>query len=239
MITTRLAADLQAAAEQKGCAICKLLERDEQRFFATLLYEQINDLRRRQQLQQSRGFCAAHARSFASVEGAPLGAAIIVRSLLGRLLEQERSLEAAEQPRTWLSDMFKGTTVRSIAALLRPQALCPACAHLNEQTRLYLSTLLAHLADRTFAETYTHSDGLCLPHLALALDQSPPAAVARLLLSHQRKVWGHLCDVLDEFTRKHDYRFKHETLTPEEQSIWRRALLLLSGRRTGRDERTE
>ncbi|HNP73649.1 MAG TPA: hypothetical protein PLO33_14110, partial [Kouleothrix sp.] len=54
------------------------------------------------------------------------------------------------------------------------------------------------------------------------------AADARDLAARQAAIWRGLEAVLDEFIRKHDYRFQ-EPLLDAERDVWRRALQASSG----------
>jgi hypothetical protein len=50
----------------------------------------------------------------------------------------------------------------------------------------------------------------------------------RVLATRQAAAWRRLEAELDEFIRKHDYRFQGEILDAE-RDVWRRALRLSSG----------
>jgi hypothetical protein len=59
------------------------------------------------------------------------------------------------------------------------------------------------------AARYRAADGLCLPHLDRALEVDD--AGARVLAESAGGSLGTLVDELDEFIRKHDYRFRPES----------------------------
>src|SRR5205823_3790116 len=83
-------------------------------------------------------------------------------------------------------------------------------------------------ADPAFQERYEAADGLCLPHLEETLTRANDRAEAFLLQSTGRKL-DPLLDDLDEFIRKHDYRFRHEGWQGREAEAPTRAVRLAAG----------
>jgi hypothetical protein len=87
--------------------------------------------------------------------------------------------------------------------------------------------LLHNLRDAAFAAAFDASAGLCRVHLASTLRTADTAA-ARALAARQAAIWRRLEADLDEFIRKHDYRFQGEAFDVE-RDVWRRALQTTSG----------
>jgi len=65
---------------------------------------------------------------------------------------------------------------------------------------------------------YAASDGLCLPHLRLALDAAPNDRVFRALRARALQTQETMIAQLNETIRKHDYRFRHEPAGEEKGS---------------------
>ncbi len=61
------------------------------------------------------------------------------------------------------------TPARWILGRLRPIATCPACTLVDRSESTMLTWLTQEMANREFRSWYAASDGLCLPHLQLAL----------------------------------------------------------------------
>ena len=74
------------------------------------------------------------------------------------------------------------------------------------------------------------SDGLCLPHLRLALEQVREVPLLETLLRIQREKLGGLRAELDEFIRKNDYQYAGEGFG-KAGDAWLRAIGMLVGRR--------
>ena len=95
---------LVEALDGDGCPFCTLLVSALERYFATVLYEQVNDIDLRATLRASQGFCAAHGEMLRQARSA-LGSAIIHRDLLNTLA---RSLEGTSPPAGTPSNWLRG-----------------------------------------------------------------------------------------------------------------------------------
>jgi hypothetical protein len=214
--------ELRDALAGEGCAICALALRGLRRSMEGLAYEAVNNIAIRAELRAARGFCAAHGQMLRDVRSA-LGTSIIHRDILGAATA---ALEGMGAPGGGLLGRLIGKP-RADADPLAPQAGCPACARRREAETIYLGVLAERIADAELRQHYDASAGLCLPHLRAALRRCGPPAFAQLKAA-QLGVWGRLAGELDEFIRKNDHQFAHETISAEASS-WSRASLLVSG----------
>jgi hypothetical protein len=73
------------------------------------------------------------------------------------------------------------------------------------------------------------SDGLCLPHLQLALEQVRDVSAVEKLLTIQREKLEKLKNELAEFIRKSDYQLIDQGFGPEGDA-WLRAVSMIAGR---------
>jgi len=236
--------DLLDALRQGACPLCVLLERTERKAVDLFLYDQVNDISRRDALRASRGLCLIHTSMLAEGRSA-LGVAIISRDVLRSMtaeLEADASYrEQREDPKspsqssvnavasvakTFLSGVF-GQAGTQMAGRIEPQAGCPMCAERPRIEAPLIMGLLHNLRDASFAAAFDASAGLCRAHLAGAL-RAADAPAARGLAARQAAIWRRLEADLDEFIRKHDYRFQGEAFEVE-RDVWRRALQLTSG----------
>jgi hypothetical protein len=240
--------DLLDALRQGACPLCVLLERTERKAVDLFLYDQVNDISRRDALRASRGLCLVHTSMLAEGRSA-LGVAIISRDVLramtaeleagsNRMPSREERKEAdenASQPsvnsvtsvaKKYLSGVF-GQAGTQLAGRIEPQAGCPMCAERPRIEAPLIMGLLHNLRDASFAAAFESSAGLCRVHLAGAL-RAADAAAARSLAALQAAIWRRLEADLDEFIRKHDYRFQGEAFDVE-RDVWRRALQTTSG----------
>jgi hypothetical protein len=95
--------------------------------------------------------------------------------------------------------------------------------------RSHLDALLAGLADVELGPAYAGSDGLCLPHLEVALARAGARSEAARLVDLAREKLRALADDLRRFIDKHDHRAR-PTFTEREAAAWRLALAQVAGR---------
>jgi hypothetical protein len=239
---SQVALDLQAAFGQPSCCICTLLTRDEHHYFVALLYEQVNNPGLRAAVRAARGYCVAHLHAFATTPNAPMGGALLAYDVLNSLTEDLPEQIAGRTAHAW--DLLRAVrhgirgahTAPTLADQLCGTSACPACRHLNDLADMYAETLVASLARDDVGTAFCQSSGLCLPHVLLALRRGGSVTGCTRLVAQQRRVWQDLQQDLGEFIRKHDYRFRHEPMTIQQEESWRRAMQALSGGRGGHDE---
>ena len=218
---------LVEALDGDGCPFCALVTAALERYFRTVLYEQVNDIDLRALLRTSQGYCAAHGEMLRQARSA-LGSAIIHRDIVNtlvRTLEEERP--PANTSRKWLRGLVDPGRRTQDLALGRAKP-CPACQRVREREQHYADTLLLNWDDGRLQRKFHDSAGLCLSHLRLTLARTrDPAQFEVLKAAHVAK-WRDLIGELDEFIRKNDYRFADEEIGAEGTS-WSRAIDLVSG----------
>jgi hypothetical protein len=218
--------DLLDAMRQAACPLCVLLERAERKAVDLFLYDQVNDISRRDALRASRGLCLHHTSMLAEGRSA-LGVAIISRDILRTMTAE---LEAGAPPAAglgWLRDRVGAGTGAQLAARIDPQTGCPMCAERPRIEAPLMLGLLHNLRDAAFAAAFDASAGLCRVHLSSTL-RAADSQAARALAARQAAIWRRMEADLDEFIRKHDYRFQGEGFDVE-RDVWRRALQITSG----------
>ncbi|MFN3477648.1 MAG: DUF6062 family protein, partial [Candidatus Methylomirabilales bacterium] len=77
---------------------------------------------------------------------------------------------------------------------------------------------------------FLSSSNLCLPHFRMTLEEAEDRTAVETLIEVQRARMTTLLTDLEEYLRKHDYRYAHEPYGSEKNS-WIRALELFVGRR--------
>jgi hypothetical protein len=227
--------EIREAFGQPGCPLCRLLARSADRYLDAILWEQVNDLGVRSELNQARGYCCQHGWLLVRA-GAALGVAILTRGVVKTLLDVLASNPVEDEPesvfrslRRSLDRDLASRPAGRLVAELAPQRPCPVCSLLEDREEDYIGTLLAHLdGPGALADVYRTSSGLCLPHFRRTLARAPSGAEARLLVAAQKVVWQRLHDELGEFIRKNDYRFRDEPFG-DEKDAWLRALEAISG----------
>ena len=221
--------EIVTALAQPGCAFCRLLDDIADRLIDAILFESVNDVKVREELNAARGLCRRHAPLLVRT-GSALGTATMMQGVLKVLLRQLDSGEAASGSR--LRGLLGGAGgSRTLAATLSPQTPCPVCAQEATFGGHYADTLLRQARPgSTLLAAYEASDGLCLPHFRDVLARAGAAPTP--LVAAQRAIWSRLNDELEEFLRKSDYRFQKEPFGAERDS-WQRALSAISGQLPG------
>ena len=240
--------DLLEAMGKRACPLCVLVERIERKAVDLFLYDQVNDISRRDALRASRGLCIYHTAMLAEGRSA-LGVAIVSRDVLramtaelenhhgarGERREERDNSSPKLQPsvpsataavKTFLSSAL-GKGSAQLAARIGPQAGCPMCAERPRVEAPLIGGLLRNFGDAAFVAAFEACGGLCRVHLVNTL-RAADVATGRALAARQAAAWRRLEAELDEFIRKHDYRFQGEVLDAE-RDVWRRALRLTSG----------
>jgi hypothetical protein len=235
--------DLLEAMGKRACPLCVLVERIERKAVDLFLYDQVNDISRRDALRASRGLCLEHTAMLAEGRSA-LGVAIVSRDVLRAMTaelenyrgerretendspSQSSTISATSAVKSFLSSALGKGSVQ-LAARVGPQAGCPMCDERPRVEAPLIGGLLRNFGDTAFAAAFEECGGLCRVHLVNTL-RAADVATARALAARQAAAWRRLEAELDEFIRKHDYRFQGEVLNAE-RDVWRRALRLTSG----------
>ena len=202
-----------------GCPICHYGRQAGHIFLEGLLYESVNDVGLRQQLVQSLGFCAFHSQEMLRFPGARLGAAILEQAMLKEALRRIQTQTPGRR-----------SLLRSRRANAAPSSNhdgCPVCRYEREAEQRALEELLAHWDD-DWAGALENVGGLCYNHLHQALQLSADKTTAAQLKGLHQRLWQRLIDHLDEFIRKHDYRFRDEPISDAEAEAIRRAIHILT-----------
>ena len=222
--------ELIDAMSQRACPVCVVVARAERKAVDHLLYDQVNDISRRDALRASRGYCLYHTDMLSEGRSA-LGIAIISRDILRAMTaELEAAGTGQDTSGSQILERFVPGTARTgarLATKIEPQAQCPMCAARPQIEEPLIIGLLRNLDDDAFAAAFAASEGLCRRHLANTL-RAANSATAHQLATLQAACWRDVEATLDEFIRKHDYRFNEE-VAENERDIWLRALRLSSG----------
>jgi hypothetical protein len=201
------------------------------RHLGAVLAEHVTDPVSRARIAEAGGFCAAHAAALRKMPDAALGTAIVYRALVEQacrwLDATARTIETRARRGGWRA--LVGRSRQAGASVRPPRERCPVCLELAAAERLYADGLLAGLAEPELGAAYAASDGLCLPHLELALSRAAGGPDAARLVAISREKLRALAEDLRRFVDKHDHRVTPR-FTEREAAAWRLALSLVAGR---------
>jgi hypothetical protein len=220
------------ALVKHGCPVCRLMEEASAGYLDTLFYEQVTDVEVRRKLRRARGLCNWHSWWAGKITSAALGISIIAKDLIEE--ECTRLAELEHRP-PWrrLADLIRAQLPhRAPPAYLgawRARAICPVCQVAVEHEQHALETVLNFVDEEDFSRHFEASTGLCVPHTARATEQAPSHPKLGLFIGVQRGKYTRLVAELEEFCRKHDYRFAREAWGTEADA-WQRAIEILTGK---------
>ncbi len=211
---------LRKALGSPGCPICRIGDEDGRHYLATVLHEYVNDWSTRTRLTDSWGFCRRHAWSFLSLEWGRfhdgMSTANLTQWQVSRVLEVLREVSAPPPRRRRLGRPRPDPFLSSLGSRFQPGRQCPACESQQQGEHYALRVLLEHLGeDGEISRLYRASSGVCFGHLRVALEEPDLDAGLRTLVALQRARLEGLYVELEEYLRKHDYRFAGEPYASE------------------------
>ncbi|MBC7190590.1 hypothetical protein H5U35_10430 [Candidatus Aerophobetes bacterium] len=200
--------ELLEAMKENTCPVCFLIKKSELSFMNTLFYEFVNDSRIRRKLRYSLGFCRLHAH-LAIQTGTPLGIAIIYEDITLTIKEK----------------------MKKENELFSPGEGCLACKMVKEVEEQYIRVFLKNFSEKNFQDTYRNSFGLCMPHFLQAYLKLPKKEKKMLKECQLQKLENYVLQ-LQDFIRKHEYRFSHEEFG-EEAAAWKKVVEKIVGEHLG------
>jgi hypothetical protein len=227
--------DLRQAFGEAGCAFCRLLAKHADSYIDKMLWELVNDIDGRAELNRARGYCNTHAWMLVRY-GASLGAAIIMDGVIGAVLRVVESEGYKPQSGFSLRQVWgafnpsqPNPASAPLAEALAPQIPCPVCVAVQKSEDYLIQALVKHLTGPdNLVAAYQASDGLCLPHFRRAVAAVGNEESFTALVEAQKAVWQRLRADLAEFIRKNDHRFRGEPFGLEGDA-WLRAIEAVSG----------
>ena len=230
---------LEEAMKKPGCPICRIQHEEAARAVETLLWELTNEPDIRKPINDAYGFCPTHAQMLVAKEmmtsGPTLGVNIIysllAKKVSGELKKIDPKGKSVSSSMKKLADhLYAGG--RS-AHLLTPSGRCPLCVTAEETGSNHLAALFEELNTENikFKEAYQRSSGLCLTHLRSGLEtqmEETPAAAEFLIQDTVQRLQSEQ-EQMQEYIRKHNWEYRDEVMTPEEQNAWLRSLTFFTG----------
>jgi hypothetical protein len=214
--------NLLDALKENGCAICTLIKKSVHKSMDDFLYERVNDPGVRKEIRESFGFCNRHAWQMQKF-GDGFGLSIIYHYLLGLLIDKtDKQMDA----KTLIKGLLQDKEMRNFQKI---QNTCMVCKEAKEVERRYIEVFIENFEDAELQFAFKSSFGLCLPHLLTLLKLCKDAKISAEVLRIESAKIKSIIEELNEFERKHDYRFSEEKFGREGDS-WIRAIEKLIGK---------
>ncbi len=203
--------NLEDAYQEEGCPVCRIASENVRRYLEATNYDALGDPGIRASLTESAGFCGEHSEQWLSIAFV-LGTATLYRDVLQRMMGELRNLRPNRgnlggRLASVLGAQDGGSTRVDVGVARTP---CPACELSQESERSLIRTLVSGLDDDAARARYEQSDGLCIPHLRMALGQARRPQSFSCLRDHALAREEILLRHLNEVIRKHDYRHREE-----------------------------
>jgi hypothetical protein len=203
---------LDALKTAQECPLCFLEVDAMHAYLDAILYEAVNDPKVRAELIRSKGYCHRHAHYLTEMRDS-FGIAIIYQDqlqLFKELLTQKALIGL---------DLTGGQDKHPV---------CPACRNQLETRRRYLTILAEGLELPEIKAIYESAPGFCIPHLTMLLAMIKEPVIYNYVSEIETRNLTGLWQEMQEFIRKHDYRYTDESYG-EERDSWHRAIQKLTG----------
>jgi hypothetical protein len=216
-------------SDSDPCPVCAVLKKAGGDRMRSFLDESGSTSALREEMVASQGFCGRHARRMFHLGKAPsagAGVAALYLELIERtitalqceLYSLPRHAPAIRGRVKFARPQRNNCTVPAEACVsqLNQRAACPICRFETDAEYQAMVGFVLQLDDPAFRESYIATDGLCLPHLRMALGEADMEGKVFLAKTAHNMV-ASLLHLVREYTRKHNWHFRDETKFPEEQ----------------------
>lgn len=220
--------ELEEALRQRGCAVCRLVERAGSSYVEYLLYDLVNDPDVHQEFRASLGLCGGHAQRMLE-KGDGLGVAILYQAAVKELLGLLSKIPDAPRSQGSLAKLV-GRPTRADPAIPEPGDGCMVCHAEREAEKRYLRVLLDGAQDGSLEEGLLGGPGsVCIRHLSRA-SALAGGWLPSTLIDASREALKDLEADLGLYVRHSDYRFRKEPWGKERDS-WKRVVERMLGQR--------
>lgn len=212
-----------------GCAVCKLLLRDVDRYLDSVLYEYVLEPDTHKAFRAMRGLCNTHSWQLTHTRGNAVGIAVLYKAVVDEVLKEIARVPVKPEQRRGLARHFTSAAAdgSALSEALDPHEPCRACQLINSSETSYLNVFSEHISEQKFWAAYSASHGLCLPHLRMTLKLLKPPAL-RQVVDVQREIWERAKAELDLFQDRHKHENQGDTMGTEVDS-WTRAIGYMAG----------
>jgi len=205
---------LEPLLRGEDCPVCAYGSQSAERYLKAVLYEGVTDSFQRARLRRSLGLCALHAwKALEFREGLyadHVSMAVIYQDIAGAVLTAIKAIQRLRSKpaaaRIVLKSRLKKKLHELETASRSPFVDCPACEHQRHAEERALSCLVACVTDESVAKTYCDGAGLCLGHLALALEASGDGPSFEVLLRSEVTKFEKIRDLLHALQERFDVR---------------------------------
>ncbi len=228
-------------ADRQVCPICQLTKEGVRGYLGSLSYENVNDPQERDKLRAAGGFCNRHGWQWYGLKDA-LGTAIIYEDVARFFLQKLRQGDPFNTPAlSWggglwsllttigpkeLDNNIKSRHEMGAPGIEKREELklshCPACQVELEVGERVIDEFVAGINEESFRQSYAQSTGICLPHVAWALEKMENNS-RQFVLEREADKWAKIQKELGEVIEElnFDHTKGHRDLGEERYAIFR------------------
>ena len=208
--------NLLDAFKESGCFICTLIKKSVHKSMDDFLYEQVNDPGVRKNIKESFGFCNRHIWQLQKF-GDGFGISIVYKDLAQSINKKLGEINV----------LF--SLIKDLNKYRRQKNNCIFCRQYKEVENRYIAVFIENFMDSELMYHYKNSFSFCIPHLLTIINKfKNKKAIEEIIMIESEKISGLIAE-LEEFQRKHDYRFSKEGFGKESDS-WIRVIEKLEGK---------
>jgi GTP-binding protein EngB required for normal cell division len=200
-----------AAMKTRGCPVCDHLYQVVFDFLAQWQYAIATDAQAQTEFAAELGFCPLHTWQM-NLWSSPVGASVGYAKLAQRVAQ-----------------LLKET--RDVTALVRDTKTCRVCRLMRDAEKRYAAEFAVALTTAAGRDTYAHSQGVCLRHLALLIAASDNREVADFLRAEAARHFEEAGEDMQSFAMKTD-ALRRYLRNKDEEDAYLRALSHLAGNRS-------
>jgi len=201
----------------RGCSVCQHPIKNASDYFSHWQYQISTEVNAQEEFAVELGFCPLHTWQLLSVTS-PHGASIGFSQLVEQVAHQLRKVD---------STTLSGKEVQN---MVHNSKNCRVCEMLRQSESEYILRLVLLISETAGRNTYIHSQGVCLRHLGMLLDEVTSAENREFLLSHSIHLFEEDAQDMRSFALKHE-ALRRALQNRNEVDAYRRAVIRIVGGR--------
>jgi GTPase Era involved in 16S rRNA processing len=209
--------DIETNLLTRGCSVCQHLTINASDFFSHWQYQISTEVNAQNEFAVELGFCPLHTWQLLSVTS-PHGASIGFSRLVDQVVHHLSEIDSTH---------VNGITVQQF---VHDSRNCRVCELLRQSEKEYILRLALLVSEPDGINMYIHSQGVCLRHLGMLLDEVSSSENREFLLSHSIHLFEEDAQDMRSFALKHE-ALRRILQNRNEVDAYRRAVIrIFSGR---------
>ncbi len=227
--------EIKDAFESEGCPICYIMLKSIKKYFNSLLYEYVLDAGVHKKMIASLGLCNTHTYLLMEEEKKLHSDGLNIAALYETSLQKEiKVIQRVNKNvrgfnKKYLTKFFKSNNElndykKFFHAVMNVTGECIGCENQKHTESYYTHEMLRLWTDGEFQELFSGGEILlCRNHFLFLVNEAEKRETINYFVNEHIRKLDKLYSRLEEFIRKHDYRFKNE-MTDDDRKSWKKLL---------------